>query len=91
MVEPSETASVSDVALDLFGGHGINLEDLPVGDAVFHDTAKPGVFQTTFGRDTFDDVDFARAVGFLFQSLGVETCFAALGVASLETNFSAEF
>ena len=69
MVEPSETASVSDEALDLFGGHGINLEELPGCDAVFHDTAKPGVSQTTFGRDTFEDVDFARAVDSCFKAL----------------------
>ena len=35
----------------------------------FHDTAKPSVFQTTFGRDTFDDVDFARAVDSCFKAL----------------------
>ena len=69
MVDPSETASASDAALDMFGGHSIELEDFSVGDAVSHDTAKPGISQTTFGRDTFDNLDFARAVDSCFKAL----------------------
>ena len=69
MAEPSETASASDTAWDLFGGQETELDDTPFGDAVFHEPAKPGVIQTTFGRDVFDGLDFARAVDSCFKSL----------------------
>ena len=69
MAEPSETASASDVNLDLFGGHGVGFEDSPLGEAVLHEPAKPGIFRANFGQDLFDNLDFARAVDSCFKSL----------------------
>ena len=69
MAEPSDTASVAETAFELFGGHSLDVDDSPVGDAVFHESAKPGFIQTTFGRDVFDNLDFAGAVDSCFKTL----------------------
>lgn len=69
MADPSETASASDLALDIFGGLGTELDDFSIGDAAFREPANTGVIQTVFGQDVFDNLDFARAVDSCFKSL----------------------
>ena len=69
MAEPSDSASVAETAFELFGGHSFDADNLPVGDAVFLETAKPSSIPTTFGRDVFDNLDFARAVDSCFKAL----------------------
>ena len=69
MEEPSETASASDGAHDLFGGQRLDLDESQFGVEFSGESAKPGISQTNFGRDSFDNIDFARAVDSCFKSL----------------------
>ena len=69
MAEPSDSASVAETAFELFGGHSFDADNLSVGDAVFPETAKSGSIPTTFGRNVFDNLDFARAVDSCFKAL----------------------
>ena len=69
MKEPSETASASDGAHDLFGGQRLDLDESQFGVESSGESAKPGISQTNFGRDSFDNIDFARAVDSCFKSL----------------------
>ena len=69
MAEPSDSASVAETAFELFGGHSFDADNLPVGDAVFPEAAKSGSIPTTFGRNVFDNLDFARAVDSCFKAL----------------------
>ena len=69
MAVPSETASASEEACDLFGGQELDLLETHFGVDFSGEPSKPVNLQPVFGRDNFDNLDFARAVDSCFKSL----------------------